>query len=188
MVGLMEINGGRVDCLAARPGIVDETDFRGLVWLYCRIAGEIVAVSKDETEYTDEFAAGLELIWGEGFLSPGGPEEVGPILRGVDLGGKEVLDIGSGLGGPSLCLASRHGAGRVVGIDLEPLNVARATAYAATDSQPGRVTFQAVDGGNLPFTGLSISSSARMPSPRPLTRRRSSWKHTASFARVAGSP
>ena len=26
-----------------------------------------------ENEYTDDFVAGLEWMWGEGFLSPGGP-------------------------------------------------------------------------------------------------------------------
>ena len=36
-------------------------------------------------EYTEEFVAGLEWIWGEGFLSPGGPEEVAAILNGLDL-------------------------------------------------------------------------------------------------------
>ena len=50
-------------------------------------------MSKDETEYTDDFAAGLELMWGQGFMSPGGPEEVGLIVRGPDLQGKEILDI-----------------------------------------------------------------------------------------------
>ncbi|MCH6565043.1 MAG: hypothetical protein IH811_04115 [Proteobacteria bacterium] len=42
-------------------------------------------MSKDETDYTNEFAAGLELMWGEGFLSPGGPEEVGLIVHGGNL-------------------------------------------------------------------------------------------------------
>ena len=30
-----------------------------------------------EIEYTDEFISRLEVIWGEGFLSPGGAEDVG---------------------------------------------------------------------------------------------------------------
>ncbi len=51
-------------------------------------------MSKDETEYTDDFAAALELMWGQGFMSPGGPEEVGLIVQGLDLQGKEtsILD------------------------------------------------------------------------------------------------
>jgi hypothetical protein len=42
-------------------------------------------MGKDQTEYTDDFAAGLELMWGQGFLSPGGAEEVGLIVQGLGL-------------------------------------------------------------------------------------------------------
>ena len=41
----------------------------------------------------------LELIWGEGFMAPGGPAKVDDLVSGLDLQGKRVLDIGSGLGG-----------------------------------------------------------------------------------------
>ena len=34
-----------------------------------------------ENEYTDDFVAKLELLWGEGFLSPGGPAETARILE-----------------------------------------------------------------------------------------------------------
>jgi len=113
-------------------------------------------MSKDETDYTDEFAGGLELMWGEGFLSPGGPEEVGLIVHGLDLLGKKILDVGSGLGGPSICLVSQHGAGPAVGIDLEPLNVERATNYAAKAGVSERLTFQTVDVGRFPFEDESF--------------------------------
>ena len=113
-------------------------------------------MNKDETEYTDEYAAGLELMWGEGFLSPGGLEEVSLIVRGLDIQDKKILDIGSGLGGPSICLVSQHGASHVVGIDIEPLNVERATNYAAKAGLSEKLTFQAVDGGRLAFEGESF--------------------------------
>ncbi|MEN8195286.1 MAG: methyltransferase [Pseudomonadota bacterium] len=51
-----------------------------------------------ENEYTDAFVAKLELLWGEGFLSPGGPAETAKILEGTDLTGLEVMDIGCGIG------------------------------------------------------------------------------------------
>jgi 2-polyprenyl-3-methyl-5-hydroxy-6-metoxy-1,4-benzoquinol methylase len=120
-----------------------------------RIAGTIMwmdcQMSSEETEYTDEFAAGLELIWGEGFLSPGGEEEVSLIVQNLDLADKNILDIGSGLGGPATCLAYQHKARRVIGIDIEPLNVRRATAYAEKSGFADKLEFQAVDGGELPF-------------------------------------
>ncbi len=108
-------------------------------------------MAKDETEYSDEFAAGLELMWGQGFLSPGGPEEVALIVEGIDVSGKRALDIGSGLGGPAMCLVSRHNAEHVTGIDLDALNVERATNYATSAGLIDRTTFITVDGGDLPF-------------------------------------
>ena len=41
-----------------------------------------------EMLYDDRHIATLEDIWGEGFLSPGGPEEVGRVVEGLDLAGK----------------------------------------------------------------------------------------------------
>ncbi len=58
-------------------------------------------------------------LWGDGYMSPGGPEEVARILDGIDLVGKTVLDIGCGAGGITVDLVRRHGAGRVIGIDVE---------------------------------------------------------------------
>ncbi len=66
-------------------------------------------------EYDDAFVARLELLWGDGFLSPGGAEEVAKLLSGFDLTGKRVLDIGCGIGGVDLLLAGKHGAASVLG-------------------------------------------------------------------------
>ena len=70
------------------------------------------------SEYPDNFVDRLELLWGPGFLSAGGPAEVGEILAGVDVSGKSVLDIGCGTGGPAIVLARDLGAATVTGIDL----------------------------------------------------------------------
>ena len=50
-----------------------------------------------EIEYDDDFVAVIEAMWGEGFLSPGGPEEVARILEGVSLAAGRVLDVGCGM-------------------------------------------------------------------------------------------
>jgi len=50
-------------------------------------------------QYNKAFTDALEFMWGKGFLSPGGPEEVADMLRGHDISGTRILDIGSGLGG-----------------------------------------------------------------------------------------
>ena len=49
-------------------------------------------------EYNDELLDYLQLFRGEGFLSPGGAEETRRVLDRVDIAGKDVLEIGSGLG------------------------------------------------------------------------------------------
>ncbi|MFO1090686.1 MAG: class I SAM-dependent methyltransferase [Hyphomicrobiales bacterium] len=97
------------------------------------------------------FTDALQFMWGEGFLSPGGPEEVTRMLDGVDIRGREVLDIGSGLGGVDLLLAGVHGAGRVIGIDVEEPLVAAARALVEANPVTDRIEFRLVEPGPLPF-------------------------------------
>jgi phosphoethanolamine N-methyltransferase len=47
-------------------------------------------------EYDEGMLALLQIIWGEGFLSPGGADELARILEGSDIAGCQVLDIGCG--------------------------------------------------------------------------------------------
>lgn len=54
--------------------------------------------TEPESEYPDEFIARLQFKWGEGFLSPGGEDEVGEMLKNINISGCKVLDIGCGLG------------------------------------------------------------------------------------------
>jgi len=103
-----------------------------------------------QDEYHDAMIDMLELIWGQGFLIPAGPENVRRIAAGLDLEDKRVLDIGSGIGGPALILAGEMGA-RVVGIDLEAPLVARAQAYAEAAGLGGCVEFRRVTPGPLTF-------------------------------------
>jgi len=111
--------------------------------------------SEHRDEYHDAMIDMLELIWGQGFLIPAGPENVRRIVAGLDLRDKLVLDIGSGIGGPALILAGEMGA-RVVGIDLEGPLVARAQAYGEAAGLGGRVEFRQVTVGPLAFDDESI--------------------------------
>ncbi|CUH43040.1 class I SAM-dependent methyltransferase [Ruegeria atlantica] len=61
----------------------------------------------------------LEELWGEGFLSPGGLDEVARVVKGIDLKGNHILDIGCGSGAIAVLLAKEFGAGKVTGIDVE---------------------------------------------------------------------
>lgn len=106
--------------------------------------------------YPEDFVVRLEAVWGEGFLSPGGPAEVAEIVRGLDLRGRRVLDIGSGVGGPAVVLVRDLGAGEVVGIDVEAQLVARARALAERAGVAARVAFRLVEPGPLPFPDASF--------------------------------
>jgi len=107
-------------------------------------------------EYMEHFVAGLEWMWGEGFLSPGGPEEVAAILEGLDLRGAEVLDVGCGLGGVDLVLVREHGAARVIGIDVEPPLIDRARRTVAAAGLTGRIEARLVEPGPFPFADATF--------------------------------
>lgn len=98
----------------------------------------------------------LHTIWGEGFLAPGGPEEVREIVGDLDLAGRSVLDIGCGTGGPAIVLARELGAGGVVAIDVEPQVLARAARHAETAGVAGAIEFKLVEPGPLPFADASF--------------------------------
>ena len=102
-------------------------------------------------QYAKDFTDALQFMWGDGFLSPGGPEEVAEMVAGLDLTGKRVLDVGSGLGGVDILLAAKHGAAEVVGIDVEPQLVKSARALISAKGLAERVRFQLVEPGPLPF-------------------------------------
>jgi len=102
-------------------------------------------------EYPEESMKTWEALWGEDFISPGGAAEVRYIVRHLDLKGKTILEVGSGLGGPSLLFAKEYGAARVVGIDLQPKVVERANRRAAELGLSDTVEFRPVSSLQWPF-------------------------------------
>lgn len=66
-----------------------------------------------DPEYDDAAIRFLEVVWGPGYLSPGGPDEVDCVIEGLQMSGKTAIDIGCGTGGITLhvaCTGSKHGA------------------------------------------------------------------------------
>ena len=104
-----------------------------------------------EDHYPTPMIAMLEAIWGEGFLSPGGAEEVARILGKHDLRGKSVLDIGCGAGGIDVALVRNHAAGFVCGIDVEDPVLTHARARVDREGLAGRIGLVKVAPGPLPF-------------------------------------
>lgn len=101
--------------------------------------------------YPPHLIAMLEALWGEGFLSPGGPEEVARVVAGHDLAGCSVLDLGCGAGGVSVTLVGNHGAGYVCGLDVEDPVLDRARILVAAKGLAGRIGLVKAAPGPLPF-------------------------------------
>jgi len=109
-----------------------------------------------DIEYDDTLVTMLEIIWGEGFLSPGGAEEVELLLEGEDISGKKIIDIGCGIGGIDVLLVREHGAASVTGVDIEQPVLDRATVRAQAEDLSDRLTYQLVAPGPLPFNPESF--------------------------------
>lgn len=107
-------------------------------------------------EYDDTAMRFLEALWGEGYLSPGGPEEVDRVLAGLVIEGKSVLDIGCGSGGITLHLAEKHRSGHAIGFDVERPVIDAARARAARRGLSDRVDFVHARPGPLPFDDRSV--------------------------------
>lgn len=105
----------------------------------------------------DEVAIGfLEELWGDGYLSPGGPDEVARTLAGIDLRGATVLDIGCGSGGITCDLVTRHGAARVIGIDVERPVCEHARRRVGERGLGDAIEIRQVEPGPLPFDERSF--------------------------------
>lgn len=107
-------------------------------------------------EYDDNLNTLLEAIWGEGFLSPGGVQEVDRYLQGIELKGHTVLDIGCGLGGVDVHLVKNHGAATVTGIDVDAGLIERCKLLAQKYDIEAAAEFICVDPGPLNFDEASF--------------------------------
>ena len=105
----------------------------------------------DEILYDQQHIDFLEHIWGDGFLSPGGADEVARVIDGVDIAGKHVMDIGCGSGACAVLLTRDHDAAHVTGIDVEDPVCAAARRRAEIEGVADRITITKVVPGPFPF-------------------------------------
>ena len=108
-------------------------------------------MSNDDNHYPPRMIAMLEAVWGEGFLSPGGVEEVARVIGSHKLTGLSVLDIGCGAGGVDVALVTTHGAAYVCGIDVEDPVLTHARALVARHGLSDRIGLVKVAPGPLSF-------------------------------------
>lgn len=107
-------------------------------------------------EYDESMLALLQIIWGDGFLSPGGSDEIARLLEGSSIAGCDVLDIGCGLGAVDELLIREHHARSVTGVDIDPELVRRMRERIARAVLTDRIRAVEVDGGALPFEAESF--------------------------------
>ena len=93
----------------------------------------------------------MELLYGPGYLSMGGDDEVARIVGPVEVEDKTVLDIGCGMGGAAITLVRDHAAKHVSGIDLDAGLLARAEELVDQAGLHGRIDLSRVEPGPLPF-------------------------------------
>jgi phosphoethanolamine N-methyltransferase len=113
-------------------------------------------MTDSEPEYDDIHMRFLELLWGDGYLSPGGPAEVERVLANIDLEDKRVLDLGCGSGGITLFIARRFNPKQIVGFDVELPVIEQARHRATEGGMAGRVEFTQAPPGRLPFADESF--------------------------------
>src|SRR6185437_13333834 len=118
--------------------------------------GAMIETASSEPEYDDTAIRFLEALWGEGYLSPGGPEEVDRVVEGLSLAGKKILDVGCGAAGIALHLVEKHGAAHVTGFDIEAPVLAVARGRAEKRGLSDRVSFVQAPPGPLPFADASF--------------------------------
>jgi phosphoethanolamine N-methyltransferase len=107
-------------------------------------------------EYDDAAIRFLEVVWGTGYLSPGGPDEVDRVIAGLQLTGKTALDIGCGTGGITLHVARKLGLTHITGFDVEAPVIQAAQQRAQAEKMTHCTDFVQAPPGTLPFADASF--------------------------------
>lgn len=110
-------------------------------------------------------------------MSPGGADELARMMRGIEVRGATGPDLGCGIGGYDAFLVERHGAGEVVGVDLDSASLEQAKALASKNGQADRLTFMTADATvGLPFDDATFDfvvtkdSIVDIPEKQPVFR------------------
>ena len=105
-----------------------------------------------DAEYDEKTIRFLEYVWGEGYLSPGGSEEVDLIVKKLQFDNATVLDLGCGTGGITVHLADKYDLKKIVGFDVEEPSITFAKKRLESFQSNSKVTFIEGTPGTLPFS------------------------------------
>ena len=107
-------------------------------------------------EYDYKLVTLCEAVWGKGYISPGGPEEVERIVGDTVLEGKHVLDVGCGSGGISRFIVTRFNTGHITGVDVDTYLIGLCHQQAAAVGLADRLSYHCIEPGPLPFSDESF--------------------------------
>jgi phosphoethanolamine N-methyltransferase len=133
-----------------------------------------------EIEYDDAMRTMLDLIWGEGYMAPGGEGNIANLVQGLEIRDKRILDVGSGQGSPACFLAESYGAS-VVGIDIEPKLIEISQDRAKQRGLEEKAQFILVEPGPMKFADASFDF---VISSGGLTQIESKWEVMEEILRV----
>tara|TARA_B100000700_G_scaffold311671_1_gene394249 strand:- start:1520 stop:2305 length:786 start_codon:yes stop_codon:yes gene_type:complete len=110
----------------------------------------------EDGEYGKKQIDTLEMIWGEGYLSPGGASEIDLILNNKSLKNKKILDIGCGCGSAAFHFIKNYSPKYILGVDVEEKVIKRANELKSNVLEKNKVEFKVIKPGVLPFDNISF--------------------------------
>jgi SAM-dependent methyltransferase len=93
----------------------------------------------------------MELVYGDGFMSPGGAPEVRLIADNLSLRNCKLLDLGCGLGGACIALAKLDSTLSVTGVDIEASVLQRAQELVNAAGLDKQIDLLTLEPAPLPF-------------------------------------
>lgn len=108
--------------------------------------------------YSAENIATMELIYGVGYLSGGGDDEVRDIISNRALENSCVLDLGCGLGGASIAIGKYGSPRQVIGADIDAGVLARAQQLVIENELADIISLQEVVPGPLPYVDAQFDA------------------------------
>lgn len=103
------------------------------------------------SQYSPTFNMALQWLWGDGFLSPGGPDEVAHLIRDLPIAGAVVVDVGSGLGAADMLLVEDYEAEEVLGLDVEQHLIDESQDRADAAGLGDQLSYRLIEPGPLPL-------------------------------------
>ena len=119
-------------------------------WKWTKVIGPTAEANAprhflDGKQYTEEGIAKYQLMFGDGFVSPGGVATTAEFAKLLQLSeDQNVLDVGCGVGGGAVYLARTYGC-FVYGIDLSVNMILTALEQAAAHGNGDKISFEVSD-------------------------------------------